>query len=179
MSHWSGSGPLASATILYFHRAASQMCCRCPVSGRSCSFGSAGLAPSLTPAVTDGVGVGVGWLKALDLGLGSSWAGQPTSSVPTPPGWVSSPACPQLVHPMLQMARGRDSTSTLLTSGPALLPASGRKGWEWGRGRTFLPHPWHHMGDEVQGQRSHALTGNLNISTLRNRLIWSMGHSEY
>lgn len=72
MSHWSGSGPLASATILYFHRAASQMCCRCPVSGRSCSFGSAGLAPSLTPAVTDGVGVGVGWLKALDLGLGSS-----------------------------------------------------------------------------------------------------------
>jgi hypothetical protein len=44
MSHWSASRPLASVTasILDPHQESSWLSCCCPVSWRSCSFGSAG-----------------------------------------------------------------------------------------------------------------------------------------
>ena len=53
MSHWSSMRPLASATpsILEPHWDSSSLSCWCPVSWRSCSFGSVGPAPSHTPAV--------------------------------------------------------------------------------------------------------------------------------
>lgn len=53
MSHWSSRSPLASATpsILEPHWGSSRISCHCPVSSRSCSFGSVGLEPSHTPAV--------------------------------------------------------------------------------------------------------------------------------
>lgn len=78
--------------------------CGCPMSWRSCTFGSAGLAASSTPALHTGEDVQVSQLKALDLGLGGSWwASQPAHSpTPTPPGQalqhcsVSSPSrCPR------------------------------------------------------------------------------------
>jgi len=81
-SHWYDLRPLASATlsVLGPHRDSSQMCCCCPESWRPCSFGSAGQAPSLAPAVHRWVDVAMGQHRALDLGLGSSWVGQPASS---------------------------------------------------------------------------------------------------
>lgn len=58
------------------------------VSWRSYSFGSAGLALWCTPALHTWVDVGMGQLKALNVSLGGSWVGQPTSSpTVTPPGW--------------------------------------------------------------------------------------------
>ena len=61
------------------------------------------------------VDVGVDQLKALHLGLSDHWVDQPTSS-PAPTVLVSSPAMPQLVHPVLQLARGRVSSPTLMPS---------------------------------------------------------------
>jgi hypothetical protein len=58
----------------------SQISCCCPMSLRSCSFGSSGPAPYMLQQCIDGVDVGVRRLKALDLGLGGSWVGQPASS---------------------------------------------------------------------------------------------------
>ena len=51
MSHWSGLRPLASATlsILDPHQNSSWISCCCPVSWRSCSFGSTGPSPSCAP----------------------------------------------------------------------------------------------------------------------------------
>jgi hypothetical protein len=123
MSHWSGSRPLASATlsILAPHQDSS-LISRCfLVSWRSCSFESAGLAPSWTPAVHQ-------W--------GRCWDGQ-TQSPGSGPGWyliwsahqlccthttrASSPALPWLALPMLQPARSRVRYPALMLSGPAYL----------------------------------------------------------
>jgi hypothetical protein len=86
---------LASAilSILDHHQDFSQTS-HCPVSWIFCNFGSVGAAPSCHPADPRW---GRCWseptlIKALDLGLGSSWAGQPTSF----------PALPRLDHPMPQ-----------------------------------------------------------------------------
>jgi hypothetical protein len=51
MSHWSGLRSLASVTpsILAPHQDSSWLSCCCPVAGRSCSFETAGPAPSYTP----------------------------------------------------------------------------------------------------------------------------------
>jgi hypothetical protein len=70
VSHWSGSRTLASVpqSRLDPHRDSSQIACCCPVSWRSCSFGSAELGPSHTLAAHRWVGQ----LKALDLGLGGT-----------------------------------------------------------------------------------------------------------
>lgn len=44
--------------------------------------------------LTDGVGVGMGQFKGLDLGLGGTWVGQPTSSTLTSsPTLVLFPCC--------------------------------------------------------------------------------------
>lgn len=75
---WSGSRPMASATlsILDPSKNSSQMSCCYPVLWRSCRT---------SPFY--GVDVGVGQVKALDLGLGGSWVGQPANSpMPIPPG---------------------------------------------------------------------------------------------
>jgi hypothetical protein len=73
VTHWSGSRSLASAmlSILEFHWDSSCTSCRCPVSLRSCSFGSAREAPSHTPAVTR-------WGRC---------QGGPTQSPGSGPGW--------------------------------------------------------------------------------------------
>jgi hypothetical protein len=55
-------------------------------------------------------------VKVLDLGLACSWAGQYTSSPILKPPWESSLAEHWLAHPMLQPARGRASSSTLMPS---------------------------------------------------------------
>jgi hypothetical protein len=50
------------------------------------------VAPTYTQKFIDGVDVGVGQFKALDLGLDDGCVVQPTSSpVPTPPGPGGSP----------------------------------------------------------------------------------------
>jgi hypothetical protein len=61
MSHWSSMRPLASATpsILEPHWDSSSLSCWCPVSWRSCSFGSVGPAPSHTPAVYQALALGL------------------------------------------------------------------------------------------------------------------------
>jgi hypothetical protein len=64
----------------YQYWISSRISCCCPVSWRSCSFGSAGPGPLSGQQFIDGVDGGVGQLKALDLGLGGSWVGQPISS---------------------------------------------------------------------------------------------------
>lgn len=71
---WSGSRSLASVLLL--------SCC-CPVSWRSCSFRSAKPAFRVQQQFTNDVDVGVSQLRALDPGLGGSWAGQ----------LVGSPTC--------------------------------------------------------------------------------------
>ena len=65
MSPWFGSSLLASTTVpmLALYWDSSQL---------TCSLGSAGPVPSHAQQFIDGVVVGVGQLKALDLGLGSS-----------------------------------------------------------------------------------------------------------
>jgi len=72
-AHWSGLRPLASATlsILYPHWGSSHTSCCCPVSWRSCSFGSAGPASSHSPAIQR---------------CGRCWDG-PTQSSRSGPGW--------------------------------------------------------------------------------------------
>jgi hypothetical protein len=74
-----------------------------PVSRRACSFLSAGLVLSDIPIVHRWCRFWVGQLKALDLGLSDSWAGQPTQRAQlsyTLTTRVSSPALPWLVYPM-------------------------------------------------------------------------------
>jgi hypothetical protein len=91
MSHWSVSRPLASATlsILDLHGDSFQIVCCCPVSGRSCSSGSVGPALSSTPADDRWDGCWGVPIRALDIGLGDSWIGQPANSpAPILPGWV-------------------------------------------------------------------------------------------
>lgn len=65
MSHWPVLRSLASATssTLDPQWDSSQIACACPVSWRSCSFGSAGLALSLAPAVHRD-GVDIGWANS-------------------------------------------------------------------------------------------------------------------
>lgn len=50
--------------------------------------------------------------------------------------------------------RCRARSSALMTSGPALPPDTGNKGWrgQWG---GISPHPCHYMGGEGWGQISH------------------------
>lgn len=67
---------------------------------------------------TDGINVGVGQLTALDLGLGSSWASQPTSPPsPIPGGWALQ-HCPDS-PPNAELPRGRASFPTLTPLGLA------------------------------------------------------------
>lgn len=49
------------------------------------------------------------------------------------------------------MVRGRSSSHILVTSGTALLLATGFKWYEW----SCLPHPYHHMPDERLHQLCH------------------------
>ena len=75
VSHWSGSRPLASITLLLIlvtHWGSSQISCCCPVSWRSCSVGSGGRTLSHAQNFIGEVDVGVGQIKALNLGLGGS-----------------------------------------------------------------------------------------------------------
>lgn len=92
----------------------------------------------------------MGWFKALDQGLGDIWAGQLTTllhscfgdgSSATPssmacslmlPRWATGPVLSQV----LKQVRGRDSSPTLMTMGPALLPTVGVKRW----GAVISPH---------------------------------------
>jgi hypothetical protein len=78
--------PLASATLLTLkpHWDPSRIFCCCPVSQRSCSFGSVGPASSCTvPAVQHGVDVEVVQFKTLYLSLRAQPDSSPTL---TPPG---------------------------------------------------------------------------------------------
>lgn len=63
-SHWCGSRPLASATpsMLDPPHGFSQVSSCCPVSWRSCSFGSTGPAPSFAPAVNRWGRCWSGWI---------------------------------------------------------------------------------------------------------------------
>jgi hypothetical protein len=82
----SGTRPLATATlsILDPHRDSSQIDCCCPLSWRSYSLGSVGLAPSYIPTVHGWCRCWVGQFKALDLSLRGIWDGQPSCSPTTP-----------------------------------------------------------------------------------------------
>ena len=91
--------------------------CCWPVSWRSCSFGSVGLAPSHAPTVHRWGGSWGGQLKALDLGLGGSWVVQPDSSPVLTPAGTTLPNCPGwgmgiplLAHVPAQLMRGRASS---------------------------------------------------------------------
>jgi hypothetical protein len=103
MSYWSGSRPLASATlsVLDPHWESSQISCCCLVSWRSCSFNSSGTAPSQAPDVHR-------WDRY--------WSG-PTLSPGSGPGWKLSWSACQLSytvqpgpHSHFAQARGRAST---------------------------------------------------------------------
>lgn len=83
-----------------------------PVSRRSCSFRSAGLASSHAPAVHRGVDVGVGQLQVLDLGLGSTALFSPSALL-----------CPCHQGQLSHFAQGRCGTSSL--------PAAVSKGRSW------------------------------------------------
>lgn len=103
--------------------------CQCPESWRSCS--------SRWPLhqlqqFKDGVDVGVGKLKALDLDTG---VGQPASS-PVPALGLSSTAL--VSSPSAVPAMDRVSSLALMTSGPVSLPAANSEG----EGRHLYP-----MGD--------------------------------
>jgi hypothetical protein len=91
VSHWSGSSPLASATDQYWPSLGLLwISCCCPVSQRTFRFASAGPTTSCGPAVHRSANVGVGQLRALDLGLSGSWVCQPTRSpAPCHQGWLS------------------------------------------------------------------------------------------
>ena len=67
VSYWSGSRSLASVTpsILDPHWDSSQLSCCCPLSWRSCSFGTVGLALSWVPTLADEIDLGVGYDRAL------------------------------------------------------------------------------------------------------------------
>jgi hypothetical protein len=78
MSHWSGPRPSASATpsTLDPHEDSCQTPCCCPVSKKSCSFGSAGLIPLHAPAVYRWGGCwGAPTQSPRDLGLGWKLSG--------------------------------------------------------------------------------------------------------
>lgn len=85
----------------------------CPVSWRSCSIGTIGLAPSQAPA-----------LQRWDSWWGRSWPGSFLSWLACQLSCIhgigaSSPALPWIVHPVLQPVRGRASFPTLMPSGLA------------------------------------------------------------
>ena len=119
VSHLSGSRPLASATlsILNPHWDSSQISCCCPVSQRSCSFGSVGLAPS--PALADGR-----W--------GRCWGGSGSGVLVSPQ--VSYAAQARCRAGSLEYCRWWGAGIAPLFSwfgvGTALLPAAGSEGWE-------------------------------------------------
>lgn len=100
MSHWSDSRLLASATplILGSHWGSFCIFCHCLMLWRFCSFGSAGLAPSLLYQFINEVDVGVGQLTALVLGLASSWIGHSTSSPSSSPWWQALQPRPTSSH---------------------------------------------------------------------------------
>jgi hypothetical protein len=109
MSHWSGSSPLASATpsILDPHQDFSQLSSCCPVSWRSCSFGSVGPVPSPTPEVhrwggcwdepSQSPGSGRGWKLGLSFHL-FPHAHTTSPSSPALPRQGAGPAL-LLLHP--------------------------------------------------------------------------------
>ena len=96
MSHWSVLRPLASAalSILDSYGEFSQISCCCPVSRRSCSFGSIGPVLSQAPADQR-------WSRCLG-------------------GLTQSPEYES--HPVLQPGRDRDSSPMLMSLKPAHQP---------------------------------------------------------
>lgn len=74
-------------------------------------------------------------IKSLDLDLGDSRVGQPSSS----------PALPWFALPLLQPTRVRGSSPVLMTLGPACLPASS------GKGPLPLTHTttWYKSGEAI------------------------------
>lgn len=84
-SHWSGSKPLASATLLV-----NLISCCCPEPWRSCSFGSVRPAPSPTPA---GHRWGGSWGSPNQIS--ESWVYQSTSSLEHAPPGASASALPE------------------------------------------------------------------------------------
>jgi hypothetical protein len=135
---WSGLRSLTSATLAILNPpwdSFLKSCC-CPVSWRSYSFGSVGPVPSHTLADDKWNGCWGDQLKALNLDVGGSWAGQAASSsghIPTGPtlslfsgkGWsqvfcthllgVSSPAWipPEPALPSISSAQCWDINTTL------------------------------------------------------------------
>lgn len=88
VSDWSGSRPLASATvsILDLYRDFCQISCCWPLAWRSCSFESAWSFPSHAPVHHRCGRCWHGSTKALFLDLGGRWIRQPANfSVPRPP----------------------------------------------------------------------------------------------
>ncbi|CAO2580303.1 hypothetical protein LEMLEM_LOCUS1378 [Lemmus lemmus] len=106
-SHWFVSRPLVSAplSLLDPHWDSSWVSCCCPVSWRSCSFGSAGLTPPRAPAGNTREGVWVSQLVALILGLGGWRVGQ-----------LASFPCPTTPPPSLHDQS--EFSSTALASSP-------------------------------------------------------------
>lgn len=76
LSHWSGSKPLPSALPLIMGSLWSSSWISCPVSWRSCSFGSVGLSLSHTLTVHRRGGYWGCQPIAQVLGLGGCWVGQ-------------------------------------------------------------------------------------------------------
>ena len=123
---WFQASGSSTLSILDPHRDSSQISCCCPVSQRSCSFGSAGPTPSYSPAIQRWGRCLQGTnLKALDPGLGCMCVGQPTGSPkPTRPGRLSSTASTRSSSAAAGKGQSKFTCShALRASSPPTMPA--------------------------------------------------------
>jgi hypothetical protein len=168
MTHWSGSRPLSSATILEIHWDSSWISCCCPVLWRSCSFGSVGLAlSSVLRQLLHGIDVWNGpfespgsgperylslsscWLFLLSLtpsGPAHQLLSQPEPALTVLSMWAVRPALQSAgAGPALLLSWPQGQVSYL----PAVVKAERREG-------IYLPQLFHAMAVKCWGQLSHA-----------------------